>query len=92
MAFLGGLGKAPTFLVPIINPPFADNSPHLFLAVDFQFLRLPVFFLNIGPVFFSVLLVPKKRQKKSKACLTAGRRNFISTWNQLLPSGLEIEN
>jgi hypothetical protein len=31
MAFLGGLGKAPTFLVPIINPPFADNSPHLFL-------------------------------------------------------------
>jgi hypothetical protein len=27
MAFLGGLGKAPTFLVPIINPPFADNSP-----------------------------------------------------------------
>jgi hypothetical protein len=28
MAFLGGLGKAPTFLVPIINPPFADNSPH----------------------------------------------------------------
>ena len=29
VAFLGGLGKAPTFLVPIINPPFADNSPHL---------------------------------------------------------------
>ena len=29
MAFLRGLGKAPTFLVPIINPPFADNSPHL---------------------------------------------------------------
>ena len=28
MAFLRGLGKAPTFLVPIINPPFADNSPH----------------------------------------------------------------
>ena len=28
VAFLGGLGKAPTFLVPIINPPFADNSPH----------------------------------------------------------------
>lgn len=27
-AFLRGLGKAPTFLVPIINPPFADNSPH----------------------------------------------------------------
>jgi hypothetical protein len=29
MAFLRGLEKAPTFLVPIINPPFADNSPHL---------------------------------------------------------------
>jgi hypothetical protein len=27
MAFLSGLEKAPTFLVPIINPPFADNSP-----------------------------------------------------------------
>lgn len=32
MAFLRGLEKAPTFLVPIINPPFADNSPHLFSA------------------------------------------------------------
>jgi hypothetical protein len=32
VAFLGGLGKAPTFLVPIINPPFADNSPHLFTS------------------------------------------------------------
>jgi hypothetical protein len=30
LAFLRGLEKAPTFLVPIINPPFADNSPHLF--------------------------------------------------------------
>ena len=29
LAFLSGLEKAPTFLVPIINPPFADNSPHL---------------------------------------------------------------
>jgi hypothetical protein len=29
MAFSRGLEKAPTFLVPIINPPFADNSPHL---------------------------------------------------------------
>ncbi len=29
VAFLRGLGKAPTFLVPIINPPFADNSPQL---------------------------------------------------------------
>jgi hypothetical protein len=29
LAFLRGLEKAPTFLVPIINPPFADNSPHL---------------------------------------------------------------
>jgi hypothetical protein len=28
-AFFRGLEKAPTFLVPIINPPFADNSPHL---------------------------------------------------------------
>jgi hypothetical protein len=27
-AFFRGLEKAPTFLVPIINPPFADNSPH----------------------------------------------------------------
>jgi len=27
LAFFRGLGKAPTFLVPIINPPFADNSP-----------------------------------------------------------------
>ncbi len=29
MALLSGLERAPTFLVPIINPPFADNSPHL---------------------------------------------------------------
>jgi len=29
VAFLRGLEKAPPFLVPIINPPFADNSPHL---------------------------------------------------------------
>jgi len=29
MAFFCGLERAPTFLVPIINPPFADNSPHL---------------------------------------------------------------
>jgi len=29
LAFFRGLEKAPTFLVPIINPPFADNSPHL---------------------------------------------------------------
>jgi hypothetical protein len=28
-AFFRGLEKVPTFLVPIINPPFADNSPHL---------------------------------------------------------------
>jgi hypothetical protein len=28
LAFLRGLEKVPTFLVPIINPPFADNSPH----------------------------------------------------------------
>lgn len=26
MALLGRLGRAPTFLVPIINPPFADIS------------------------------------------------------------------
>jgi len=25
-AFLSGLEKAPTFLVPIINPPFADTA------------------------------------------------------------------
>jgi hypothetical protein len=29
LAFFRGLERAPTFLVPIINPPFADNSPHL---------------------------------------------------------------
>ncbi len=28
-ALFRGLEGAPTFLVPIINPPFADNSPHL---------------------------------------------------------------
>jgi len=28
MALFCGLERAPTFLVPIINPPFADNSPH----------------------------------------------------------------
>ncbi len=33
LAFLRGLEKAPTFLVPIINPPFADNSPHLISGV-----------------------------------------------------------
>ena len=27
LTFLCGLEKVPTFLVPIINPPFADNSP-----------------------------------------------------------------
>jgi len=47
MAFLRGLEKAPTFLVPIINPPFADNSPHLFgggilAPVFFYFLICPV--------------------------------------------------
>jgi hypothetical protein len=26
MAFLRGLERAPTFLVPIINPPFADTA------------------------------------------------------------------
>jgi len=31
MVLLGGLERTPTFLVPIINPPFADNSPQLFL-------------------------------------------------------------
>ena len=34
LAFLRGLEKAPTFLVPIINPPFADNSPHLSPTAD----------------------------------------------------------
>jgi GAF domain-containing protein len=29
VALFCGLEGAPTFLVPIINPPFADNSPHL---------------------------------------------------------------
>jgi hypothetical protein len=28
VALFCGLGRAPTFLVPIINPPFADTSPH----------------------------------------------------------------
>jgi len=27
LVLLCGLERAPTFLVPIINPPFADNSP-----------------------------------------------------------------
>ena len=30
MVLLCGLERAPTFLVPIINPPFADNSPPFF--------------------------------------------------------------
>jgi hypothetical protein len=34
LAFLRGLEKAPTFLVPIINPPFADNSPHFNPTAD----------------------------------------------------------
>ena len=41
LAFLRGLEKAPTFLVPIINPPFADNSPHLLSGMasfPFRFL------------------------------------------------------
>ena len=29
LALLSRLGRAPTFLVPIINPPFADNSRRL---------------------------------------------------------------
>ena len=40
MVFLGGLGETPTFLVPIINPPFADNSPQkpqLLLSYWFPF-------------------------------------------------------
>ena len=28
LVFFCGLERTPTFLVPIINPPFADNSPH----------------------------------------------------------------
>jgi hypothetical protein len=28
MVLFCGLERTPTFLVPIINPPFADNSPH----------------------------------------------------------------
>ncbi|RFT16395.1 MAG: hypothetical protein OP8BY_1573 [Candidatus Saccharicenans subterraneus] len=44
VAFLGGLGKAPTFLVPIINPPFADNSPHLFTSQFFQILSYRIHF------------------------------------------------
>jgi len=30
MVLFGGLERTPTFLVPIINPPFADNSPLLY--------------------------------------------------------------
>ncbi len=30
MVLFCGLERTPTFLVPIINPPFADNSPHPF--------------------------------------------------------------
>ncbi|MBP1769090.1 MAG: hypothetical protein H6P98_3205 [Candidatus Aminicenantes bacterium] len=39
MAFLRGLEKAPTFLVPIINPPFADNSPHLSSGASARYQR-----------------------------------------------------
>jgi len=39
LAFLSGLEKAPTFLVPIINPPFADNSPHLSSSPPEAFVR-----------------------------------------------------
>ena len=35
MAFLCGLEKVPTFLVPIINPPFADNSPRLISEIRY---------------------------------------------------------
>jgi hypothetical protein len=35
---LRGLEKAPTFLVPIINPPFADNSPHLSSPLNATYL------------------------------------------------------
>jgi len=34
MALLCRLERAPTFLVPIINPPFADNSRHFFLPLE----------------------------------------------------------
>ena len=38
LAFLSGLEKAPTFLVPIINPPFADNSPpFLYILQDISY-------------------------------------------------------
>ncbi|MDD8020066.1 MAG: hypothetical protein PHU81_02615 [Acidobacteriota bacterium] len=49
LAFLGGLGKAPTFLVPIINPPFADNSPH----------SLPVTFSGSTDVFSTAVIETK---------------------------------
>ena len=30
MVLFRGLERTHTFLVPIINPPFADNSPHFY--------------------------------------------------------------
>jgi hypothetical protein len=42
LAFLSGLEKAPTFLVPIINPPFADTARTSYRACKIS-ADLPVF-------------------------------------------------
>jgi len=59
LAFLGGLGKAPTFLVPIINPPFADNSPHL---VSLQLVLLFIKFVTPHLIKDGLLTLNNKKQ------------------------------
>jgi L-methionine (R)-S-oxide reductase len=70
LAFLRGLEKAPTFLVPIINPPFADNSPHLSPA-------------HHRGAFGRNGAVPARRPKMDKKEIPAGRYERIYT--QLVP-------
>jgi len=63
LAFLCGLEKAPTFLVPIINPPFADNSPHLSprcgLAPDPFFYAVPTTLFSTSAELANTILDSK---------------------------------
>ncbi|HOI44928.1 MAG TPA: hypothetical protein PLX50_04900, partial [Candidatus Aminicenantes bacterium] len=45
LAFLRGLEKAPTFLVPIINPPFADTARTLYLRIIYG-IRYTILYPN----------------------------------------------
>jgi len=74
-AFLRGLGKAPTFLVPIINPPFADNSPQIFYEKK-NYSTETVFDFN-QVLYYQSLIVnfPSINERNHS---NRGKRNLIS--------------